>query len=47
MIDGGIGILKASAEFKQKLLQMIDERLFEIGFIEMFILRQIEEFQHV
>ena len=38
---------KASAKFKQKLLQMIDERLFEIGFIEMLVLRQIEEFQYV
>lgn len=38
---------KTSAKFKQKLLQMIDERLFEIGFIEMLVLRQIEKFQHV
>lgn len=38
---------KTSAKFKQGLLQMIDERLFEIGFIEMLILWQIKEFQHV
>lgn len=38
---------KASVEFKQELLQMIDERLFEIGFIEMLVLWQIEKFQHV
>lgn len=38
---------KTSAKFKQKLLQMIDERLLNVGFIEMLILGQIEEFQHV
>lgn len=35
---------KTSAEFKQKLLKMIDKRLFKIGFIEMLVLRQIEKF---
>lgn len=38
---------EASAEFEQELLQMIDERLLKIGFIEMLVLRQIEKFQHV
>ena len=38
---------KASAEFKQELLQMIDKRLLKIGFIEMLVLWQIEEFQHI
>ena len=38
---------KASAKLKQELLQMIDERLLNVGFIEMLILGQLEEFQHV
>lgn len=38
---------EASAEFEQELLQMIDKSLLKIVFIEMLVLQQIEEFQHV